>query len=115
MNFWRQQVIQPALDGDLNAAIEDQIAALGRDPSNSRACFALASLRYLQGDKNAAVTLFQQAIAIDPHYAAPHVSLGRIDAVEGRYEDAWRHAHEAARLGDRSLLEQMERYPNGRG
>jgi hypothetical protein len=41
----------------------------------------------LQGIR-AAATLFQQAIAIDPHYAAPHASLGRIDAVEGRYEDA---------------------------
>jgi len=112
MNFWRQGVIRPALDGDLKAAIQEQIAALERDPSNPRTYFALGSLRYLQGDKNAAVTLFQQAIAIDPHYAAPHVSLGRIDAVEGRYEDAWRHAHEAAGLGDRSLLEQMERYPN---
>jgi tetratricopeptide (TPR) repeat protein len=115
MSFWRQQVIQPALDGDLNAAIREQIAALERDPSNPRTYFALGSLRYLQGDKNAAVTLFQQAIAIDPQYAPAHVSLGRIDAVEGRYEDAWRHAHEAARLGDRSLFEQMERYPNGGG
>jgi tetratricopeptide (TPR) repeat protein len=115
MNFWRQQVIQPALDGDLNAAIQEQIATLERDPSNPRTCFALASLRYLQGDKNAAVRLFQQAIALDPQCGAPHASLGRIYAVEGRYEDAWRHAHEAARLGDRSLLEQMERYPNGRG
>ena len=35
MNFWRQGVIRPALDGDLKAAIQEQIAALERDPSNA--------------------------------------------------------------------------------
>jgi protein O-GlcNAc transferase len=112
MSFWRQQVIQPSLDSDLNAAIEEQVSILQHDPSNPRAHFALGTLRHLQGNTKAAVALFERAIALDPQYPAPHVSLGRIHAVEGRYEDAWRHAREAAALGDRSLLSQMKRYPD---
>lgn len=112
MNFWREQVIQPALEQDLRDAISERLAILERDPSDARAHFALAMLRHFQGDYDAARTLFARAIVLDDEYAAPHVGLGRIDIVQGRYGEAWHHAQEAARLGDRSLLEQMERYPN---
>jgi Flp pilus assembly protein TadD len=112
MSFWRQQVIQPSLDSELDVAIQEQLAALERNPADPRAHFALGTLRHLQGDSSTAASLLERALTLDPEYAAPHVSLGRIRVLAGHYESAWQHAHRAAALGDRSLLEQMERYPN---
>ncbi len=112
MSFWRQQVIQPALDRDLEAAIAEQQAILERDPRNPRAHFALGSLFHLRGETETAIALYLKAIECDFEYAAPHVGLGRIYAVRGLYDLAWKHAREAESLGDRSLVEQLERYPN---
>ena len=91
MSFWRKQVVQPALDGDLRAALAEQYEILQHDPGNPQAHFALGTLHHLQGQTEAAIESFLQAIELDP---------------------AWRHAEEAARLGDRSLIEQLQRYPN---
>jgi len=112
MSFWREQVIQPALNGDLEAAMAEQYRILQTDPKNPPAHFALGTLRHFQGQIELAIECFLQAIQLDPAYAAPHVSLGRIYAVKGRYEEAWRHAREAAQLGDSALVEQLERYPS---
>lgn len=111
MSFWRNQVIQPALDSDVDAAVREQQAIVGRDPRNAPAHFALGTLAHFRGQVDAAVACFFRAIELDPAYAAPHVSLGRIEVVRGRYDEAWKHAREAERLGDRSLVEQLERYP----
>ncbi|HEV3275194.1 MAG TPA: tetratricopeptide repeat protein [Terriglobia bacterium] len=119
MGLWRKEVIQPALDRDLERAIAEQQAILLRDARNAGAHYALGALCQLKGDRDAAVRYFRKAIEFDSAYAAPHVSLGRIYAVEGDYDAAWRHAREAERLGDRSLAEQLARYPalgsNGSG
>ncbi len=110
--MWRREVIQPALESDIEAAVAEQRAFLERDPENPRAHFALGTLSHFRGETDAAVALFLRAIELDPAYAAPHVSLGHIYAVERRYDEAWKHAREAERLGDRSLVEQLERYPS---
>ena len=112
--MWRREVIQPALDGDVRAAVAEQRAILERDPVNPRAHFALGTLSHFRGETGAAVALFLRAIELDPGYAAPHLSLGRIYAVERRYDEAWKHARQAERLGDRSLVEQLERYPGAK-
>jgi tetratricopeptide (TPR) repeat protein len=112
MSFWRQEVAQPMLDQDVEAGIAEQQAILECDPRNARAHFALGTLAHFRGDSAAAIAYFRKAIELDPAYAAPHVSLGRIYAVEGDDDSAWRHAEEAERLGDRSLMEQLRRYPN---
>ena len=112
MSFWREEVAQPMFDRDVEANVAEQKAILERDPGNARAHFALGTLAYFRGDRASAITYLLKAIELDPTDAAPRASLGRIRAVEGDYESAWRHAAEAARLGDRSLLEQLERYPH---
>ena len=111
MPFWRERVIQPFLDADVDAAIAEQCAILRRDPSNPRAYFALGTLLHFQGQTDKAMEFFLRAIELDPAYAAPHVSLGRIHIVRHDYDLAWKHAREAERLGNRSLVEQLERYP----
>jgi tetratricopeptide (TPR) repeat protein len=110
MSFWRREVVQPILDQDIELNIAEQRSILEQDPRNAPAHFALGTLYHFCGDRNAAVSHFEQAIDFDPTYAAPHVSLGRILAVEGNGREAWEHARTAERLGDRSLVEQLERY-----
>ena len=111
MPFWLKQVIQPALDRDVDAAVQEQLAVLARDPGNAKAHFALGTLSHFQGQTDDAIQYFLRAIELDPACPAPHVSLGRIYIVQGLYEQARMHAREAERLGDRSLVEQLERYP----
>ena len=112
MSFWRKKVIEPALHSEEEAAIREQQKLLERDPANPKACYALGAMAHLRGQVNEAERYFLNAIEADPSYAAPHVSLGRIFAVQGKNDLAWKHAREAERLGDRSLVEQLERYPD---
>jgi tetratricopeptide (TPR) repeat protein len=112
MGFWRTDVIQPGMERDTDAALAEQRTILSMEPKNSRAHFALGTLYHFKGLTEKAIASFLEAIACDSAYAAPHVSLGRIYAVQGRYDLAWRHAREAERLGDGCLLEQLRRYPN---
>jgi tetratricopeptide (TPR) repeat protein len=111
MSFWRREVVQPILDRDIELNIAEQRTILEQDPHNASAHFALGTLYYFSANRHAAVSHFEQAIELDPSYAAPHVSLGRILALQGSDQEAWAHAREAERLGDRSLVEQLERYP----
>lgn len=112
MSFWRKQVIQPALASDVEVAEGEQRAILDRDPQNAGAYSALGTLANFRGDRDAAVKLYQKALDLDASRAEAHVGLGRICVVRGLYTEAWKHAREAERLGDRSLVAQLERYPN---
>jgi len=111
-HFWRDNVIQPALNHDVEAAVAEQQAVLAKDPNNANAYFALGTLLHFQGAIDQAMQYFQKSIELDPTYAAPHVSLGRLYATHGRYELAWKHARAAEALGARDLVEMLERYPN---
>ena len=111
-SFWRKEVIQPALNRDVEAAIAEQQSILENDPSNAHAYFALGTLSHFQGEIEQAIKCFQTSIELDSSNAAPHVSLGRLYAVRGEYEQAWKHARAAETLGARDLVEMLERYPN---
>ena len=100
------------LDQEVEAGMAEQQALLEADPGNARAHFALGTFAHFRGDSASAIDHFRKAIELDPNDPAPHVSLGRIRAVEGDYDAARQHACEAERLGDRSLVEQLNRYPN---
>jgi Flp pilus assembly protein TadD len=112
MSFWRDNVIQPALNHDVELAVAEQQPILERDPTNSAAHFALGTIRHFQGQTELAIQHFQSAIEHAPDNAAAHLSLGRIYAVAGQYDLAWKHAHAAEALGNRELVEMLERYPN---
>lgn len=111
MPFWRKKVIQPALASEEEATIREQEELLQKDPSNPKPYFALGTMAHFRGGTDEAIQYLLKAIELDPNYAAPYVSLGRIYAIQGQNEPAWNYAKEAARLGDRSLIEQLERYP----
>ncbi|MGA2984897.1 MAG: tetratricopeptide repeat protein [Terriglobia bacterium] len=111
-NFWRKQVIQPALNRDVEEAVAEQQSILAADPNNAHAHFALGTLSYFQGATEQAIQYFQKSIDLDANNPAPHLSLGRIFALRGEYERAWKHARAAEALGARDLVEMLERYPN---
>ncbi len=110
--FWREEVIQPGLNRDVEAAVAEQQTILANDPNNAQAYFALGTLSHFQGEIERAMQYFQKSIELDPANAAPHLSLGRIYALRGEYQLAWKHARAADALGARDLAEMLERYPN---
>lgn len=110
-HFWRDNVIQPSLNREVDAAFAEQQAILAKDPNNSNAYFALGTLLHFQGETGQAIQHFERSIELDSANAAPHLSLGRIYAVRGDYELAWKHARAAEALGARELVEMLERYP----
>ena len=111
-HFWRDNVIQPALNNDVEEAVAEQKSILTKDPQNAKAYFALGTLSHFQGEIEQAMQYFQKSIELDPADAAPHLSLGRLYAVRGEYKLAWKHARAAESLGACDLVEMLERYPN---
>jgi tetratricopeptide (TPR) repeat protein len=111
-HFWRDNLIQPALNIDVDEAVAEQRAILANDSGNAKAYFALGTLLHFQGDTDSAIQHFQRSIELDSGQAGPHLSLGRILALRGQYADAWKHARAAEALGNRDLVEMLERYPN---
>jgi tetratricopeptide (TPR) repeat protein len=110
--FWRDDLIQPSLDTEVDAAIREQLEILAKDPQNAKAFFALGTLSNFRGKTDDAILYLSQAIELDPTAAAPHLNLGRIYAMLSKYDEAWHHARLAEALGSRELVEMLERYPN---
>lgn len=108
--FWRDEIIQPGLNRDVDEAVAEQLEILAKDPSNAKAYFAMGTLLHFQGRPEQAIRQFQRSIELDSGNAAPHLSLGRIYAVQGDYKLAWKHARAAEALGARELVELLERY-----
>ena len=113
--FWREEVIGFALDHDTERHIAEQEAAIAANPNDARAHLNLGLLFQIQYKQDLAVEYFLKALSLDPRLAAAHVSLGRAYAVRGEMEKAWEHAHVAAGLGNKQLLEQLQRYQKDTG
>ncbi len=109
--FWRDDVIQPSLNHDVDQAVAEQQAILAKDPNNENAYFALGTLYHFQGATEQALQYFQKSIELNPASSAPHLSIGRIYAVRGDYDRAWKHARAAEALGAHELVELLDRYP----
>ena len=85
-HFWRDNVIQPALNNDVDDAVAEQKSILAKDPHNAKAYFALGTLSHFQGEIEQAMQYFQKSIELNPADAAPHLSIGRLYAVRGEYQ-----------------------------
>ena len=115
-NFWRDKVIQPALNNEVDDAVAEQLAILAKDPNNAKAYFALGTLSHFQGEIEQAIEYYRKSIELNPADTAAHLSLGRIHAVRREYTEAWKHARAAEALGAHDLVDMLERYPvTGRG
>ncbi len=114
-DFFRRDVVDFAIGKDIESAIAEQWARIDRNPREAGAYCALGAFFRMQGRVEDAIPMLQHAIELEPNYVLPHRELGQIHAVRGNYEEAWRLAREAARLGDRSLLGLLERYQKTTG
>jgi tetratricopeptide (TPR) repeat protein len=110
MNFWRKQVIQPALDHETQKHIDEQRAWIKREPNNSRPYYHLAQLYRMDGRSDEALALLLQAVLLDDTFADAHASLAEMYAVREDYAAAWRHARAAEQNGNSSAAELLARY-----
>ena len=110
MSFWRKEVIDFALDQETLRHIEEQRAAIERNPSDPRPFHNLAQLYRIQNRQEEALGLLLEAVRLDPAYADAHVALAEIYAVRADEPAARRHAHAAERAGNSSAVELLTRH-----
>ncbi len=72
--------------GDWDAAALAFSDAVARD---RRYVSALATVYFLNGRSDKAVTLYRQAIADDPEFPIPHYNLGQVLMRRGEFEEGW--------------------------
>lgn len=108
--FW-EGVLDHALSEETEKHIAEQRQALARNPFDPQPCFHLGVLHQMQRNTEAAIEMFERALALDPRFDRAHQYLGQIYAALGDYARAWAHAQEAAALGNTVLLDMLKRYP----
>ena len=109
-NFWREQVIEFALDQETRRQIEEQIAWIEREPANARPYYHLAQFFRMQWKQDEALGLLLESVRLDAGFADAHVALAEIYAVRGDYGAAWRHARAAEKAGNAGAVELLERH-----
>ena len=110
MSSFRKDLIDFALDQQTERAIQEQLALLAAEPSNPRAYYQLALLYRMQWKPDEALALLLEAVRLDPGFAAAHVALAEIYAVQNDPAAARHHAELAAAHGDPQARDMLERY-----
>lgn len=110
MGFWRNEVIDFALDQETRRHMDEQRQWISRDPSNPAPYFHLAQLYRMQWKQDEALALLLEAVRLDETFADARVALAEICAVRGDYAEAWRHAREAQSHGDSRGVNLLERH-----
>jgi hypothetical protein len=110
VNFWRDHVIDFALDAETRKQMQEQLDWIEREPANAQPYYALAQFFRMAGDQERALGLLLEAVRLNPELAAAHVSLCEIYAVRCENAAAWRHARAAERQGVMRGVEMLTRY-----
>ena len=110
MSFWRKEVIDFALDHETLLHVEEQRAAIARDPACPQPYHNLAQLYRIQGRQDEALGLLLEAVRLDPQYADAHVALAEIYAVRSDNAAAWRHARAGQGGGNPRAVELLMRH-----
>lgn len=110
MSFWRNEVIQAALDDETRCHMEEQRAWIERDPANPRPYYNLAQLYRMEGRQEEALGLLLEAVRLEAGLADAHASLAEMYAVREDYGAAWRHARAAERGGVARAVEMLVRH-----
>jgi cytochrome c-type biogenesis protein CcmH/NrfG len=113
-------VIEPMLDDMTERHLEEQKEWLRREPANPRPWYHAAQIYRTQGKRQEALGMLLEAVRLDSEFAAAHLSLAEIYAVQADYPAAWRHARAAERAGDTQGVDLLQRHgiaeqPSGRG
>ncbi|HEY1341778.1 MAG TPA: tetratricopeptide repeat protein [Bryobacteraceae bacterium] len=110
MSFWRDEVIEFALDHETRRHIEEQRAWIAREPENPLPYCHLAKLYRMSGRQDEALGLLLESVRLDATYAEAHVALAEIYAIRADYDAAKRHARIAAEHGDSSAIDLLARH-----
>ena len=110
MSFWRDEIIEFALDQETRLHMEEQRAWIAREPANPRPYYHLAQFYRMNGRTGDALGLLLEAIRLDANFAEAHASLAEIYAVRADYAAAWRHARAAEQNGVSSAVELLTKY-----
>ena len=110
MSFWRQQVIDFALDRETQTHIGEQRAWILREPSNPNPYYHLAQLYRLASKPDEALGLLLEAIRLHPNFADAHASLAEMYVLRDDYPAAWRHARLAQANGVPRVVEMLTRH-----
>ena len=110
MSFWRDEIIQPALDEMTLREIAGQRAWIEKEPSNPKPWYQLASLYRIQGWQEEAVGLLLEAVRLDAGFAAAHLGLAEIYAIRKESAAAWRHARLAESAGNPAAVRMLARH-----
>ena len=108
-----RNLVDFALDRDVDEEVEEQRRILRLNPRSARAHVDLGVLYYSQKRVDDAMAEYEAAILCDPGFSAAYIKLGEVCIAIGDYERAGQYARTAAALGDRTLLDMFERYPDG--
>jgi tetratricopeptide (TPR) repeat protein len=108
---WLRNLVDFALDHDVNVEVRRQQSILRSKPRSAKAHYDLGVLHYSQRRVAEAIAEYEAAIECDPSFACAYRKLGEVLINTGEYERAGQCALKAAALGDRALIEMFERYP----
>jgi cytochrome c-type biogenesis protein CcmH/NrfG len=110
MSFWRDELIEFALDHETRKHMEEQIAWIEREPSNAKPYYHLAQFYRMNGKPQEALGLLLEAVRLEPDFGDPHAALAEIYAISGDSRAAWRHARAAERSGLGRAVEMLSRH-----
>ena len=110
MKFWRDKVIDFALDHETARHVEEQRAWILREPGDPRPYYNLAQLYRMQWKPEEGLALLLEAVRLDPGFAVAHVALAELYAVRNDGAAAWRHARAAEASGDASAVHLLRRH-----
>jgi cytochrome c-type biogenesis protein CcmH/NrfG len=110
MSFWRDEMIEFALDHETRKHMEELVARIESEPGNAQSYYALSQFYRMNGKQDYALGLLLEAIRLNPEMAEAHASLCDVYAVRGDNAAAWRHARTAERLGQPRGVELLTRY-----
>jgi cytochrome c-type biogenesis protein CcmH/NrfG len=110
VEFWRNEVIEPALDEDTERQISAQREWIAAEPANPRPYYHLACLYRMQGKRDEPLGLLLEAVRLCPSLTDAHVALAEIYIVRADYRAAWRYARLAEDGGRTEPATMLRRY-----
>lgn len=110
MGFWRNEIIDFALDHETRLHMEEQLAWIAREPTAAPPYYHLAQFYRMNGRQDEALGLLLEAVRLDPALADAHASLAEVYAIRDDMDAAWRHARLAEEHGQPRAVEMLKRH-----
>lgn len=110
MSFWRDEIIDSALDHETRIHMDEQLAWIAREPTNAKPYFHLAQFYRMNQKPDQALGLLLESVRLDDTFGEAHAALAEMYVVRGDSQAAWRHARAAESAGIARAVELLVRY-----